>query len=193
MDIILPLYVFCGDRLLVSYLRESKIDGAKHAWAILALLVKWLRLTLSCRWTLAKSGTSCAEAGKSGGGGNNSCSKRASLISADRGQLKPADSVRRRYSPTVGRLTPQLAATRRLLIPTAHLSRSTSLILRIDNLFAGICLSPKKGGRVAARYPAPIRSRKPPKAGRQGGSLAQESVADFIWNTHLGWSINYFR
>ena len=39
----LPLYVFCGDRLLVSYLRSSKIDGAKHAWAVLALLVKRLR------------------------------------------------------------------------------------------------------------------------------------------------------
>ena len=39
----LPLYVFCGDRLLVSYLRPSNIDGAKHAWAILALLVKRLR------------------------------------------------------------------------------------------------------------------------------------------------------
>jgi hypothetical protein len=39
----LPLYVFCGDQLLVSYLRPSMIDGAKHAWAILALLVKRLR------------------------------------------------------------------------------------------------------------------------------------------------------
>ncbi len=39
----LPRYVFCGDQLLVSYLRPSKIDGAKHAWAILALLVKRLR------------------------------------------------------------------------------------------------------------------------------------------------------
>ncbi len=39
----LPLYVFCGERLLVSYLRPSKIDGAKHAWAILALLVERLR------------------------------------------------------------------------------------------------------------------------------------------------------
>jgi hypothetical protein len=39
----LPLYVFCGDQLLVSYLRPSKIDGAKHAWAILALLVKRFR------------------------------------------------------------------------------------------------------------------------------------------------------
>ena len=41
----LPLYVFCRDQLLVSYLRPSKIDGAKHAWAILALLVKRLRQT----------------------------------------------------------------------------------------------------------------------------------------------------
>ena len=39
----LPLYVFCEDQLLVSYLRPSKIDGAKHAWAILSLLVKKLR------------------------------------------------------------------------------------------------------------------------------------------------------
>jgi hypothetical protein len=39
----LPLYVFCKDQLLVSYLRPSKIDGAKHAWAILALLAKRLR------------------------------------------------------------------------------------------------------------------------------------------------------
>ena len=39
----LPLYVFCGDQLLVSYLHSSKIDGAKHSWAILALLIKRLR------------------------------------------------------------------------------------------------------------------------------------------------------
>jgi hypothetical protein len=39
----LPLYVFCKDRLLVSYLRPSKIDAAKHAWAILSLLVKRFR------------------------------------------------------------------------------------------------------------------------------------------------------
>jgi len=36
----LPLYVFCKDQLLVSYLRPSNIDGAKHSWAILSLLVK---------------------------------------------------------------------------------------------------------------------------------------------------------
>lgn len=39
----LPLYVFCGDQLLVSYLRPSNVDGAKHAWAVVGLLVKRLR------------------------------------------------------------------------------------------------------------------------------------------------------
>jgi len=39
----LPLYVFCGKQLLVSYLRPSSGDGARHAWAILALLVRRLR------------------------------------------------------------------------------------------------------------------------------------------------------
>ena len=39
----LPLYVFCGHQLLVSYLRPSNINGAKHSWAILSLLVKRLR------------------------------------------------------------------------------------------------------------------------------------------------------
>jgi hypothetical protein len=39
----LPLYVFCGARLLVSYLRPSSSDPARHVWAILALLVKRLR------------------------------------------------------------------------------------------------------------------------------------------------------
>ena len=62
----LPLYVFCGKQLLVSYLRPSKIDSAKHAWAILALLVKRLRQTWPkvrillradsgfCRWRMLR-------------------------------------------------------------------------------------------------------------------------------------------
>lgn len=60
----LPLYVFCKHQLLVSYLRPSKIDGAKHAWAVLALLVKrlrqeWPKVTILfrgdsgfCRWRM---------------------------------------------------------------------------------------------------------------------------------------------
>ncbi|MEO7317637.1 MAG: IS1380 family transposase [Chthoniobacteraceae bacterium] len=39
----LPLYVFCGEQLLVSYLRPSNIDAARHAPAILKLLVRRLR------------------------------------------------------------------------------------------------------------------------------------------------------
>lgn len=39
----LPLYVFCGEQLLVSYLRPSNIDASRHAWAILKLLTLRLR------------------------------------------------------------------------------------------------------------------------------------------------------
>ena len=42
----LPLYVFCGDELLAAYLRPSNIDAAKHARAVLKLLVGKLR----CAW-----------------------------------------------------------------------------------------------------------------------------------------------
>jgi hypothetical protein len=41
----LPLYVFCGQAMLACYLRPSKIDGAKHAAAVIMLLVTRLRKT----------------------------------------------------------------------------------------------------------------------------------------------------
>jgi hypothetical protein len=62
----LPLYVFCGDELLVAYLRPSNIDAARHARAILKLLVRRLRaawpdvkITIRgdsgfCRWRLMR-------------------------------------------------------------------------------------------------------------------------------------------
>ena len=62
----LPLYVFCGDQLLVSYLRPSKIDAAKHSRAILKLLVRrfrqvWPEVKIVfrgdsgfCRWRLLR-------------------------------------------------------------------------------------------------------------------------------------------
>lgn len=62
----LPLYVFCGDQLLVSYLRPSKIDAAKHSRAILKLLVRrfrqvWPEVKIIfrgdsgfCRWRLLR-------------------------------------------------------------------------------------------------------------------------------------------
>lgn len=39
----LPLYVFCGDALLACVLRRSRIDGAKHAPAVIKLLISYLR------------------------------------------------------------------------------------------------------------------------------------------------------
>ena len=39
----LPLYVFCGQAMLACYLRPSQIDGARHAAAVVKLLVTRLR------------------------------------------------------------------------------------------------------------------------------------------------------
>jgi len=62
----LPLYVFCGEQLLVSYLRPANIDAARHAWAVLKFLVARLRRAWPqvkiifrgdsgfCRWRLLR-------------------------------------------------------------------------------------------------------------------------------------------
>jgi len=62
----LPLYVFCGDQLLVAYLRPSGIDVAKHSRAILMMLVRrfrgvWPKVRIVfrgdsgfCRWRLMR-------------------------------------------------------------------------------------------------------------------------------------------
>jgi len=62
----LPLYVFCGERLLCAYLRPSNIDPALHSRAILHLLVKrirreWPKVRIIfradsgfCRWKMLK-------------------------------------------------------------------------------------------------------------------------------------------
>ena len=39
----LPLYVFCGSRLVCAYLRRSNIDATHHAWALLGLLTRLLQ------------------------------------------------------------------------------------------------------------------------------------------------------
>ena len=46
----LPLYVFCGDQLLVSYLRPSSVGAAHHSRAITRLLVQKIR----ARWPEVK-------------------------------------------------------------------------------------------------------------------------------------------
>jgi Transposase DDE domain group 1 len=62
----LPLYVFCGEQLLVAYLRPSNHDASYHAGAILKLLVQHLRRAWPdvklvfrgdsgfCRWRLLR-------------------------------------------------------------------------------------------------------------------------------------------
>jgi Transposase DDE domain group 1 len=62
----LPLYVFCGEQLLVAYLRPANIDASRHSRAILKLLVQrfrqvWPNVKIIlrgdsgfCRWRLMR-------------------------------------------------------------------------------------------------------------------------------------------
>lgn len=62
----LPLYVFCGDQLLVAYLRSADADAARHSRAVLRLLAARLRQAWPnvrlifrgdsgfCRWRLMR-------------------------------------------------------------------------------------------------------------------------------------------
>jgi len=62
----LPLYVFCGEQLLVAYLRPSKIDASWHSRGLLKLLVRrfrqvWPQVKIIfradrgfCRWKLQR-------------------------------------------------------------------------------------------------------------------------------------------
>lgn len=62
----LPLYVFCGEQLLVAYLRPGNVGASHHAWAVLKLLVQRLRAAWPkvkiifrgdsgfCRWRLLR-------------------------------------------------------------------------------------------------------------------------------------------
>jgi len=62
----LPLYVFCGEQLLVSYLRPANMDVARHAWAVLKLVVgrrrrAWPKVKIIfrgdsgfCRWRMLR-------------------------------------------------------------------------------------------------------------------------------------------
>jgi hypothetical protein len=49
-DCFLPLYVFCGDQLLVSYLRPSSVGAAHHARPVTKMLVRKIR----SRWPNVK-------------------------------------------------------------------------------------------------------------------------------------------
>ena len=76
------------------------------------------------------------------GGGKSSLSNWPSPSSGGSGQESPALSARLMYRATDVGPMPQLLAIVRWVIPSDHRSRSTSLILRMDNLSADISTPP---------------------------------------------------
>ena len=51
----LPLYGFCGQAMLACLLRPSKVDGAKHATAVVTLIVNRLRQAWPHTWFFVRA------------------------------------------------------------------------------------------------------------------------------------------
>ena len=89
-------------------------------------------------------------------------------------------AARRRYSPTVDRLTPIVTAICRSLTPRACLNLRTSRTFRIGALSAGI--GPPLHGRKGRLVRDSIADSESFRSASQGGRLQSEWVADFRRN-----------
>jgi hypothetical protein len=142
----LPLDVFCGSHVLVSYLRPSSADPARHVWAILALLVKYLRAAWPeveiifrsdsqlCRWRMLSW---CERHGVNyiaGLAKNNRVKMLAAhLIAAAQSQYETTGEKQRLF----GEISDAAASwdhERRVLVKAAHLAQGSNPRFVVTNL-----------------------------------------------------------
>jgi hypothetical protein len=132
------------------------------------------------------------------GGVNSRRSSSASSTPSGTGQVMPMTAARRRYSPTVDRLSPVVRAICRSLTPRACLNLRTSRTFRIGALSAGI--GPPLAWPQRRRRPRFDRRHRELQAGLTsvagfdrngwptsvgiGGRIASESVAALRRITH---------
>jgi len=95
-------------------------------------------LPLSSVWAFAQSGCGLSDEGIEIGGANSILSNWELSISGGNGHPIPARSALLRYSVTTVCPMPQLLPMALWLSPRDHFSLNTSLIFRMDNLFADI-------------------------------------------------------
>jgi hypothetical protein len=146
----LPLYVFCGQRLLVSYLRPSKIDGAKHAWAILALLVKRLRQSWPkveiifrgdsgfCRWRMLSWCESHGVGYILGLAKNKRLNRMAAPLLEAAAAAFAAGGERQRRFDEINYAAKTWDRKRRVIVKAEHLSKGSNPRYLVTNL-AGDC------------------------------------------------------
>jgi hypothetical protein len=104
---------------------------------------------LQLPWTCIQSGSGRAGFSSNVVGVNSRRSSSPSSIPSGIGQLIPITAARRKYSPTVDRVTPTVFAICRSLTPSACFGRRTSRTFRIGALSAGSDLpSLGRKGRV---------------------------------------------
>ena len=152
----------------------------------------------SSLWTWDQSGSGRAGFSSNVGGVNSRRSSSASSNPSGTGQVMPTTAARRRYSPTVERLTPVVIAICRSLTPSACLNLRTSRTFRIGALSAGIGPPLRAAKAPRPRFdrrhrelqtgltsaPGFNRNGWPTSVGI-GGRIALVSVAAFSRITHL--------
>lgn len=142
----LPLYVFCGDHLLCAYLRPANIDPAKHAWAILSLLVRrfrqvWpgVKITFRgdsgfCRWKMLRW---CEKHGVYyvvGLAKNSRLKKLAERFVEQARQQFNAEAVKQRLFAEVQYAAYTWDKQRRVIVKAEHLQQGPNLRFVVSNL-----------------------------------------------------------
>jgi len=142
----LPLYVFCGERLLCAYLRPSNIDPALHSRAILRLLVnrlraKWPNVKIIfradsgfCRWKLLKYCDEHAIGYVVGIGRNKVLERRALLHTAFASSRFVLTGKKQRHFGEVRYAAKTWDRQRRVIVKAEYLSKGPNTRFVVTNL-----------------------------------------------------------
>jgi hypothetical protein len=142
----LPLYVVCGEALLVAYLRPSNIDGCKHTRAILKLLTRkmqaaWpnVKITIRadsgfCRWRLLRWCDSHGIGYVIGIGGNPVLKKMAVGLIEDAERLFDKTQTKQRLFSTVYYGAVKWDRKRRVIVKAEHTEKGSNPRFVVTNV-----------------------------------------------------------
>lgn len=142
----LPLYVVCGEALLVAYLRPSNIDGCKHTRAILKLLTRkmqaaWpnVKITIRadsgfCRWRLLRWCDSHGIGYVIGIGGNPVLKKMAVGLIEDAERLFDKTQTKQRLFSTVYYGAGKWDRKRRVIVKAEHTEKGSNPRFVVTNV-----------------------------------------------------------
>lgn len=142
----LPLYVFCRSQLLACYLRTSKKDAARHAWAILSLLVKRLRQAWPdveivfrgdsgfCRWRMLRWCDRHRVRYIVGIASNSALNKKAKPLADQASEAHAETGRKQRLFGELSYAAGTWDRSRRVIVKAEHLARGANTRYVVTNL-----------------------------------------------------------